>query len=149
MQQINNQPYLCRDCKEHLGLIDPEEERKKYEIKTANIGRGTICIFGFDFHTWFCICDLVNVNPNYELTLICDKCSGKFREAYESFLSSHESIGWDGEFEDYLSIFIEEKMDYIRNLPLHEFGCNLAKQELGNCKQKFKIIYDRYMKELI
>lgn len=151
MQRIdpNNQPYLCRDCKKHMGLLDPEEEKKKNEVKMANMSRGTLCIFGFDHHGWFCICDLVNVDPYSRIRLICDECSRKFRGIYESSLASLKSNGWDGQFEDFLSILMEEKLKYIRDMPLQIFDCNLAKRDLAKCKQKFRTIYGRYMNKLI
>lgn len=114
-------------------------------VKNNNL----LCIFGFTFHKWFCLCDLVNITPSDKMLLICDKCSGKFKNQYECFLTHPENSDWKGEFEDYLSILMEEKMIHIRTMPLHEYECNLTKKELEQVEQKFGQIYNNFMKDLM
>jgi hypothetical protein len=103
-----------------------------------------ICIFGFNFHQWFCLCDLVNVDPNADMSLICDKCSSKFRSEFKCYLADNDD---NIDFEDYLSVFLEEKMKHIRTFPLYEYECDLTEKQLELAERKFSKIYNNFMME--
>ena len=78
-------------------------------IYIANSGTFLMpCIFGFN-HQPLCPCQLINVKGSELDNLICSDCIDKFRLDYDDFLS-RESKNWTGDFDDFLSILIEDSL---------------------------------------
>lgn len=105
------------------------------------------CIFGFGlFHNWFCPCGLLNVKTSDLNTLVCSRCESKFRSEYKSFMNDEEfKSNWDGDFEDFLSIHVEERLKNIAMMYPDSCEYHLTSKEYDRVSKKFKTMYDNFI----
>ena len=152
----NEDRYHRQDDFDSHGNIN--NNRISNKLLNENRQDNKVCIYGFTFHNWFCICDLVNINKNADYinedkSLVCDKCLSKFRSEYKvylSFLSDpprnvHIFNGEFLDFKGYLDLYVQQKMTCINNTPLDSYECRLSEKQKEQAKTLFTKIYNRYI----
>ena len=121
-----------------MGTISPTSGLLMLHVRTNNtniinvyiVNSGTFlmpCIFGFN-HQPLCPCQLINVKDSELDNLICLNCINKFRLDYDDFLS-HESENWTGDFDDFLSTFIEDSLMHLRYNHIHACKFNYTDRQ--------------------
>jgi hypothetical protein len=92
------------------------------------------CIFGFK-HQPLCPCQLIDVKESELDNLICSDCIDKFTLDYDDFLS-REGKNWTGDFDDFLSILIEDRLMNLRYHHIHTCKFNYTERQYINVLRK-------------
>jgi hypothetical protein len=103
-----------------------------------------VCIFGFGLHDWFCPCELVDKQHSDLEDVLCSDCKEVFWTEYLEFLKD-EKINWDGDFEDFLYVHIESRLNVLDMQMEDLHDCNLTDWEYENVFLKFYRMYGRFM----
>jgi hypothetical protein len=107
-----------------------------------------VCIFGFDFHNQFCFCKFADAKLSDLDTVICSKCESEIRSLYEWSLTDEEfKRDWDGDFEDFLSVEIEEELVNIcKGFYSGSFVCDITGFDYNTISRKLVRLYDNFMR---
>jgi hypothetical protein len=102
------------------------------------------CIFGFEFHDWFCPCELLYVRPSELGRLICSDCKYQLKTDYETFLNDKKE-SWNGDLEDFLAVHIDERLKKLRVMypELCKSKLNIKQYEVVD--RKLGMMYDNFI----
>ena len=104
------------------------------------------CIFNFGIHKEFFPCDLANKNERID-EAICYECDEIMRFEYHSFTSNQNQAKWDGDYLDFLHVFIEDRLKILeyRFSKHDEFcDCELTDKEYEIAGERFQEMCDNY-----
>jgi len=101
------------------------------------------CIFGFGFHEKFCPCELVNKSSDLG-QLVCDQCNFLLQLEYGRFTSSPNQKDWDGDFQDFVGVFIEDRLKILEYRFHENDECDLSDREYELADEKFQRMSDMY-----
>lgn len=102
------------------------------------------CIFGFEFHEWFCPCELLYVRPSELCKLICSDCKYQLKTDYETFLNDKKEI-WKGDFGDFLGVHIDERLKKLRVMYPELCTSKLNIRQYEVVDRKLGIMYDNFI----
>jgi hypothetical protein len=102
------------------------------------------CIFGFNFHDWFCPCELLYIRPSELGRLICSDCKYQLENDYEIFLNDRKE-DWNGDFEDFLAVHIDERFKNLRMIYPESCKHNLTIKQLEVVEMKLGRMYDNFI----
>lgn len=104
------------------------------------------CIFNFEIHKEFFPCDLANKNERID-EFICHECDNIMRSEYHRFTRHQNQDKWDGDYLDFLHVFIEDRLNILeyRFSEHDEFcDCELNDKEYRFASGRFQEMYKNF-----